>query len=96
MATWDLTYYMRVFKSHCNDIKMAKLLWPARGYICQIARFDPAKGIPDVIDSFVKLRRRLDDVLPASKAPQLLIAGHGAIDDRESGFARKGKRWVGS
>ncbi|KAG9002961.1 hypothetical protein FRB94_003432 [Tulasnella sp. JGI-2019a] len=84
MVTWDLSYYMRVFKTHCNDIKMAKLLWPARGYICQIARFDPAKGIPDVIDSFVKLRRRLDDVLPASKAPQLLIAGHGAIDDPDA------------
>jgi len=63
---------------------MSKLLWPARGYICQIARFDPAKGIPDVIDSFAKLRRRLDDVLPASKTPQLLIAGHGAIDDPDA------------
>jgi len=84
MATWDLTYYMRVFKTQCNDIRMNKLLWPARGYICQIARFDPAKGIPDVIDSFVKLRRRLDDVLPASKTPQLLIAGHGAIDDPDA------------
>jgi len=75
---------MRVFKTQCNDIRMNKLLWPARGYICQIARFDPAKGIPDVIDSFVKLRRRLDDVLPASKTPQLLIAGHGAIDDPDA------------
>ncbi len=73
---------MRVFKTQCNDIRMTKLVWPARDYICQIARFDPAKGIPDVIDSFVKLRKRLDDELPANKTPQLLVAGHGAIDDR--------------
>lgn len=83
MRPWDLNYYMRVFKSQCSDIRMNKLLWPARGYICQVARFDPAKGIPDVVDSFCKLRRRLDDILPASKTPQLLICGHGAIDDRE-------------
>lgn len=84
MRAWDLNYYMRVFKSQCSDIRMNKLLWPARGYICQVARFDPAKGIPDVIDSFCKLRRRLDDILPASKTPQLLICGHGAIDDPDA------------
>ncbi|KIO17230.1 glycosyltransferase family 4 protein [Tulasnella calospora MUT 4182] len=84
MRPWDLNYYMRVFKSQCSDIRMNKLLWPARGYICQVARFDPAKGIPDVIDSFCKLRRRLDDILPASKTPQLLICGHGAIDDPDA------------
>jgi len=84
LASWDLAYYMRIFKTQCSDIRMNKLLWPARDYICQIARFDPAKGIPDVIDSFVRLRRRLDDILPASKTPQLLIAGHGAIDDPDA------------
>jgi glycosyltransferase involved in cell wall biosynthesis len=84
MRPWDLNYYMRVFKSQCSDIRMNKLLWPARGYICQVARFDPAKGIPDVIDSFCKLRRRLDDILPASKTPQLLVCGHGAIDDPDA------------
>jgi len=41
-------------------------------------------SIPVVIDSFVKLRRKLDMKLPASQTPQLLICGHGAIDDPDA------------
>jgi alpha,alpha-trehalose phosphorylase (configuration-retaining) len=58
--------------------------FPARQYLIQVARFDPAKGIPVVIDSFAKLRRKLDRVLPANKTPQLLLCGHGAIDDPDA------------
>jgi hypothetical protein len=36
------------------------------------------------LDSFVKLRRKLDLKLPASQCPQLLICGHGAIDDPDA------------
>jgi len=81
---WDVQYYMGIFRTLCSEIRMSRLHWPAREYIVQVARFDPAKGIPVVIDSFVKLRRRLDLKLPASQCPQLLICGHGAIDDPDA------------
>jgi glycosyltransferase involved in cell wall biosynthesis len=81
MREWDLQYYMRLFRSQCSEVRMSKLHWPARSYICQVARFDPAKGIPVVIDSFAKLRRKMDQILPNSKTPQLLLCGHGAVDE---------------
>jgi glycosyltransferase involved in cell wall biosynthesis len=52
-----------------------------RKYIIQVARFDPSKGIPDVIESYRKLRKRLGN--KRSKIPQLVIVGNGAIDDPE-------------
>ncbi|KAG8725418.1 hypothetical protein FRC09_020424 [Ceratobasidium sp. 395] len=84
LGDWDLDYYMNLFRRQCSDIRMNRLHWPDRLYIAQIARFDPSKGIPDVIDSFCKLRKRLDAILPANRTPQLLICGHGAIDDPDA------------
>jgi len=84
MRLFDLQYYMKAFRTLCNEHKMAKLLYPARDYIVQVARFDPSKGIPDVIRSYVKARQILDDKIPGSKQPQLAIVGHGAIDDPDA------------
>jgi len=84
MREHDLQYYFGQFRSLCSDIKMNKLFWPAREYVIQVARFDPAKGIPDVIASFAKLRKKLDRHTPANKTPQLLLCGHGAIDDPDA------------
>ena len=76
---------MGEFRSLCTKEKSHELKWPARDYIVQIARFDPSKGIPNVIDSYVKLRKLLkahgesDD-----ETPQLLICGHGAVDDPDA------------
>ena len=55
---------MGEFRTLCAKEKMHELKWPLRDYIVQIARFDPAKGIPNVIDSYVKFRKMLeaDDV----------------------------------
>jgi len=50
---------------------------PARPYIIQIARFDPSKGISDVLKSYKILREKLRDGFP----PQLIICGNGSIDD---------------
>lgn len=50
----------------------------------QIARFDPAKGIDTVIKAYADLRRtHLADV-PRDQTPQLVIAGHSAIDDPDA------------
>ncbi|KAK9238229.1 hypothetical protein V1525DRAFT_401903 [Lipomyces kononenkoae] len=82
LSRWDTFYYMGLFKKQCEEVKANKLIYPMRPYICQIARFDPSKGIPDVLESYRKLREMMDyDELPLRKIPQLVIAGHGAIDD---------------
>ncbi len=50
-----------------------------RPYIVQIARFDPSKGIPDVLESYRKLRLMLEE--NNQTFPQLVIMGNGSIDD---------------
>lgn len=65
---------------------MNELQWPLRDYIIQVARFDPAKGIPNVIDSFAKLRKLLEKTgdYDEDEMPQLLVCGHGAVDDPDA------------
>lgn len=50
-----------------------------RPYIIQVARFDPSKGIPDVLDAYRRLRDMLEKQNKA--VPQLVITGNGSIDD---------------
>ena len=75
---------MGEFRSLCVKEKMNELKWPARDYIVQIARFDPSKGIPNVIDSYLKLRQLLKGQMDDDETPQLLICGHGAVDDPDA------------
>jgi len=84
MRPFDHQYYMKMFRSLCNERRSSKLLYPLRDYIVQVARFDPSKGIPDVIRSYVKARHMLDDRIPGSKHPQLALVGHGAVDDPDA------------
>lgn len=75
---------MGEFRNLCAKEKMNQLEWPARDYIVQVARFDPAKGIPNVIDSYARLRRLLRSTqtdIGEDEHPQLLVCGHGAVDD---------------
>ena len=82
---WDSQYYMGEFRSLCAKEKMHELQWPTRDYIVQIARFDPAKGIPNVIDSYSKFRKLLLKAdLDEDDHPQLLLCGHGAVDDPDA------------
>ncbi|KAG6867163.1 hypothetical protein C0993_006157 [Termitomyces sp. T159_Od127] len=78
---------MGEFRSLCAKEKMYELGWPARDYFIQVARFDPSKGIPNVIDSYAKFRRLLAQNTKSSNVngvPQLLICGHGAVDDPDA------------
>jgi len=78
---------MGEFRNLCAKEKMHELKWPERDYIVQIARFDPSKGIPNVIDSYVKFRKLLSSNasdLDEEDLPQLLICGHGAVDDPDA------------
>lgn len=76
-------YYINIF----NDILASSGNEPLdakRPYIIQVARFDPSKGIPDVIESYRKLRKKLLKMeITPSQMPQLLIIGNGAVDDPE-------------
>lgn len=47
----------------------------------QIARFDPSKGIFDVLDSYEKFHDQLTHERPDMTPPKLLICGHGSVDD---------------
>jgi len=84
MGSWDNQYYMHEFKAQCFKAGMRQLAFPERQYIVQIARFDPAKGIPDVLESYAKFRRSYPDDTPMDSIPQLVIAGHGAVDDPDA------------
>lgn len=82
MDSWDEQYFIHECKSLCFHNGMRQLAFPKRDYIVQIARFDPAKGIPDLIQSYNELRKTyLKDETDITKIPQLVIAGHTAADD---------------
>ncbi|KAG0136204.1 hypothetical protein HOY82DRAFT_625859 [Tuber indicum] len=80
----DLRFYHDNLRNSCNELKVTKLLYPEREYITQIARFDPSKGIPDVLESYHKLCTRINSDTPEMVPPQLLLCGHGAIDDPDA------------
>jgi len=84
LGPWDSKYFMAEFRSMCTKEKMHELQWPARPYVVQVARFDPSKGIPNVIDSYSKFRKLLVGKVPDAESPQLLICGHGAVDDPDA------------
>lgn len=76
---------MGEFRSLCLKDKVNELKWPLRNYIVQVARFDPSKGIPNVIDSYSRLRKLLKEAGKSDQeTPQLLICGHGAVDDPDA------------
>ncbi|CBY00763.1 hypothetical protein IAQ61_011668 [Plenodomus lingam] len=84
LRTWDSQYYMHEFKAQCFKAGMRQLVYPERDYIVQIARFDPAKGIPDVLQSYALFRQKFPVDTPIKNIPQLVIAGHGAVDDPDA------------
>ncbi|KAJ1754731.1 hypothetical protein LPJ77_001245 [Coemansia sp. RSA 2523] len=81
MSAADLEYYRRVF-NRCAEDQGSPGISADRPYVIQIARFDPAKGIPDVIQSYRIFREQLTAKgLESDQHPQLVICGHGSIDD---------------
>ncbi|AKM78800.1 MAG: Glycosyl transferase group 1 [Candidatus Beckwithbacteria bacterium GW2011_GWB1_47_15] len=77
-------YYLKRF----NKILLEEGQEPldlTRDYIIQIARFDPSKGIEDVLEAFRLLRAKMESKPPRKARlrgkPQLVLAGHGSIDD---------------
>jgi glycosyltransferase involved in cell wall biosynthesis len=84
MKTFNKQYYIHAFNTECYKQGMNKLAYPSREYIVQIARFDPSKGIPDVLAAYAELRRTYMKDTNIKDIPQLVIAGHGAVDDPDA------------
>ncbi|KAH8819226.1 glycosyltransferase family 4 protein [Xylogone sp. PMI_703] len=81
ISDWDKGYYGHMYNEECHALRQAELRWPARQYIIQVARFDPSKGIPDVIESYAGFRRLLEKKCPGAEPPQLVICGNTSVDD---------------
>lgn len=71
-------YYLKVFNRMLLESGQT-ILDLKRDYIIQIARFDPSKGIPDVLNAYKILVKKLHHM--DKPTPQLIITGNGSIDD---------------
>ncbi|KAJ5209004.1 hypothetical protein N7449_003383 [Penicillium cf. viridicatum] len=85
MQDWDIAHYGRIFNAACRNADMPTIQWPEDSYIVQIARFDPSKGIVDVLVSYEKFYNKLVVEAPNMDPPKLLICGHGSVDDPDGG-----------
>jgi glycosyltransferase involved in cell wall biosynthesis len=71
--------YNRISQQQCQ----VTVDWK-RGYIIQVARFDPSKGIPDLLAAYLDFRQRLQNKGSSmdksdTKPPMLIIVGHGSV-----------------
>lgn len=83
MPTDQVFHYLSQFNHHCllQTGNTQGLQYPHRQFIVQLSRFDPSKGQLDALECFRMLRERLDSTVPLSRLPQLVLAGHGSVDD---------------
>jgi glycosyltransferase involved in cell wall biosynthesis len=76
-------YYLSLFNNILEENEQ-KPLDIKRPFIIQIARFDPSKGIPDLLEAYRQLREKMRLArTPKNIIPQLVVVGHGAVDDPE-------------
>ncbi len=81
LSPQHLRYYQRLFNQILAENGQSPLRL-SRPYIIQVARFDPSKGIPDVVEAYRRFRKEFDDTHHSLReTPQLVIIGNGAIDD---------------
>ncbi|WVR09670.1 hypothetical protein IAU60_006745 [Kwoniella sp. DSM 27419] len=78
----SVRYFRQYFNTLSGQQCGVKIDWD-RGYICQIARFDPSKGTDDLLAAYLQFRQKLEesDKPPVDGGPQLIIMGHGSVDD---------------
>lgn len=79
----DVAYYRQYFGRQSTQQCGMTVNW-SRPYIMQVARFDPSKGIPVLLEAYLTFRKRLGEMEEKPRreeVPQLIIAGHGSVDD---------------
>lgn len=87
----SLKYYHLLFNRTAFD-QIQRRVDFSRPYFIQISRFDPSKGIPDLIEAYLRFRENMnkeenqDGNEERFEIPQLVITGHGSIDDPEGTF----------
>ncbi|KJX95513.1 trehalose synthase like protein [Zymoseptoria brevis] len=83
MTDQAIRFHHDGFNDVCRGERSPTLAYPERDYIIQIARFDPAKGINDVLDAYAEFRHNsaFCHRKPASATPQLVLCGHASVDD---------------
>lgn len=77
---------LRQVYNHLSETQCGITVDWTRGYILQVARFDPSKGLPVLVESYLKFRQQLEaqgkGTDPSGKKPPMLIVvGHGSVDD---------------
>ncbi|HET7637757.1 MAG TPA: glycosyltransferase, partial [Ktedonobacteraceae bacterium] len=77
----QISIYLKLFNELLRQDEQTPLN-EERPYIIQIARFDPSKGIPDVLEAYKKLREMLKK--QRKPVPQLVITGNSSIDDPDA------------
>ncbi|KAI0433619.1 glycosyltransferase family 4 protein [Xylaria sp. FL1042] len=89
IGQWARSYYFNLYNRECMSHQMTKLAYPERKYIVQIARFDPAKGIPTVLKAYASFRKRAskaDITNDGHATPHHARAGNSSIDDPDAGI----------
>ena len=84
LTVQDSIFYMDEYNQECEQGGQPPIAFPARDYIVQIARFDPSKGIDTVVKAYGELRNNYLKDADIKDIPQLVIAGHSAIDDPDA------------
>ncbi|KAI5158609.1 alpha,alpha-trehalose phosphorylase (configuration-retaining) [Nematocida parisii] len=78
------TYYQRLFNQICIDNGENPVDFNRR-YIVQVARFDPSKGINDLLDAYYGLFCAYKKSFPEKEFDiGLVFCGHGSVDDPEA------------
>jgi glycosyltransferase involved in cell wall biosynthesis len=83
MPSEEISWWLSRFNEFLENIpadERAGLLDLDRPYDIQIARFDPSKGIENLLASHLRFRELLEQA-GIREAPQLVLVGHGSIDD---------------
>ena len=80
ISFWDQSYYRNLYNEECATSLLTTKL-TSRKYVIQIARFDPAKGVDDVIKSYAEFICLIEKNKPEIEVPQLVITGNSSVDD---------------
>ncbi|GAA5936386.1 hypothetical protein JCM10213_000304 [Rhodosporidiobolus nylandii] len=76
-----LHQYRHIFQNAVKSSSGSEVDW-SRGVILQIARFDPSKGIPVLVEGYRLFRERVEkDGNELNHPPQLILTGHSSVDD---------------
>ncbi|GAA6057866.1 hypothetical protein JCM3770_002729 [Rhodotorula araucariae] len=75
-----LNMYRHTFNEAVSSSSGRRVDWE-RGYILQVARFDPSKGIPDLAEGYRLFREHAAKTGDEKHIPQLIMTGHSSVDD---------------